>query len=97
MVIWGFVLICQIYWSKRLKTVSIHLQTLQEMRKTVSGLRTSYQLTNLDPDTTYFIQVMEYFHNLSCVYSINHYYFILLYPSFTGLIHAKSDKLQIFV
>ena len=50
--------LCQIYWSKRLKTVSVHLQNLKERRKTVSGLRTSYQLIDLDPDTTYFIQVM---------------------------------------
>jgi len=48
--------------------VSLHLQPLQELRKTVSGHRSSYQLTNLDPDTRYFCQVMNEFLKLCHVY-----------------------------
>jgi hypothetical protein len=53
----------KVFWSKRLKTVSAQLQALQEMHRVISGDQLSFQLTDLDPDTTYFVQVQAIVHH----------------------------------
>lgn len=47
----------KMYWSKRIRGVSPQFQSMQEYRQVLSGDRHAYRLMDLDPDTTYFVQV----------------------------------------
>ena len=47
------IFLLQLYWSKRLKSS----MSLQEYRQVLPGDRLSFQVADLDPDSTYFVQV----------------------------------------
>lgn len=47
----------KIFWSKRLKLASAQFHSMQEFRHVLPGDRNAYRIMNLDPDTSYFVQV----------------------------------------